>query len=89
MTPESTPPTESAQPSKPLTDEQLDGVIRLLDAREKVEKLSDRELSALVLHHIWAKKVGWCSQEDFLLDEYITRFERMAGIKRDEDGNII
>ncbi len=73
-----------------MTDEQLDGVMRLLDARNKLESISDRQLSELVLHCIWAKKVGWCSQEEFLLDEYITRFERMAGIKRDgETGDIL
>jgi hypothetical protein len=81
----------STAPDKtsPMTDAQLDQLIDLLDAKDKIQKLTDRELSALVLHHIWAKKVGWCSPEEFLMDEYITRFERMAGIKRDEEGEII
>lgn len=72
-----------------MTDEQLDGVMRLLDARNKLEQLPDRQLSALILHCIWAKKVGWCSQEELLLDEYISRFERMAGIQRDDAGEIL
>lgn len=73
-----------------FSDEQLDGLLNLLDARNKLEALSDKKLSALVLHCIWAKKMNWCSQEEFLLDEYITRFERMAGIRRDnESGDIL
>ena len=70
------------------SDDQLDGILRMLDARDKLSKITDIEISSLMLHCIWAKKVGWCSQEDFLLDEYMTRFERMAGISRDENGNI-
>lgn len=74
--------------AKQWTDDDLDNLLKLLNAREQLTKLTDLELSALVLHHIWAQKVGWCSREEFLLDEYISRFERMAGLKRDEHGNL-
>jgi hypothetical protein len=81
-------PTPMPEPPA-MTDEQLDGLCQLLTARDKLTDITDRQLTALVLHCIWAKKVGWCSQEEFVLDEYITRFERMAGIQRNEDGEVL
>jgi hypothetical protein len=82
------PMTMKTEP-EPMTDEQLDNLMRLLNARERLTNLTDRQLTALVLHCIWAKKVGWCSPEELLLDEYITRFERLAGIRRGEEGDIL
>lgn len=56
-----------------------------LDAREKVEALTDRELSDLVIDKIWGELIVWCSHEDFLLDELIIRFDKAKGIVRDEE----
>ena len=71
---------------KQLTDEDLDNILQLLDEDVAFDKLTNRELSAMVLHHVWAKKLVFGSHEERLLDKYITRFEKLAGIERDEDG---
>lgn len=66
-------------------DDQLaENAMFLLSEREKVEALSDRELSDLVIKKIWGQKVGWCSAEDWILDEFIQRFDKAKGIVREE-----
>lgn len=65
-----------------------EGAMMCLAARDHVDALSDRDLVAAVEKQIWAK-LGFGSQEDWLLDELINRFEEQRGIKRDDDGNIL
>lgn len=72
-----------------ITDEGLEKILRLIGRQDFYKTLSDKELSSLVLEKIWGKKLVFGSDEDFLLDEYITRFEGLAGIKRDCDGDIV
>ena len=76
------------KPARKLSDADLDNILKLLDEREKVAALSDRDPSALVLHGVWATlELG--SQRETLLDEYITRFETKCGIERDEEGDML
>jgi hypothetical protein len=63
----------------------LENALFMLDNRDKVEALTDRELSDLVIDKIWGQKVGWCSAEDWLLDEFIQRFDKAKGIVRDTE----
>lgn len=65
-----------------------EGAMMCLAARDHVEALSDRELVSRVEKQIWAQ-LGFGSQEDWLLDELINRFELRRGIKRDDEGNIL
>lgn len=53
-----------------------------------VEKLSDRELSELVIEKVWGK-LTFGSPEDWLLDQLVTRFEKAHGIERDGDGKLL
>lgn len=63
-------------------------IIEALKRFELKEKLSDEELVEKVIEEVWGKLVLG-SEEDGLLDELITRFERKSGIERDENGNIL
>jgi hypothetical protein len=72
----------------PTNKELVEGALLLLKSKDRVAKLTDRELSAAVLSEVWAG-LGFGSKADWLLDEMIQRFEKRAGIERDEDGEIL
>jgi hypothetical protein len=89
--------SENKNMSRPPTPEEkraaenemaVEGAMMCLAARDHVEKLTDRELVSAVEKQVWAK-LGLASQEDWLLDELINRFESLREIKRDDEGNIL
>lgn len=66
----------------------LSGLIALLEGTEHVKKLSDCELSTTVIEKVWGQLVLG-SEQDFLLDELISRFEEKCGIERDDEGRVV
>jgi hypothetical protein len=63
----------------------LEGLVKFIRICEQVDQLSDEALSTEVLHRIWAQ-FPHGTVEDVILSELLTRFDRLAGIVRDEDG---
>lgn len=71
----------------PEESESADNVLNFLDMRTKIEALSNEEMSDGMIK-VWANlRLG--SIEENMLDIFITRFDKLAGIERDEGGNII
>lgn len=88
------PPNNPYAPAAPAPAPEIDkerlfrGVLKFMEATARVEKLSDRELCALVIEKVWGK-VLLGSEEDCVLDELISRFEQRCGIERDEEGRVL
>ena len=70
-------------------EQMIEGVLTMLTAKDNVEKMSDKELVALVEREIWGKLCIFGSPQDWLLDELISRFETRGGIKRDDNGSFL
>ena len=77
-----------------LTEQEKDrAAARLVQVFKMMERhatLSDHELVDRVITEVWGKcpfPLG--SEPENLLDELITRFEKRAGIRRDDDGKIV
>lgn len=66
-----------------------EALLKWLKVTEKVSKLSDTELSIAVVDKIWGRITKLGTEEEALLNELINRFEKHAGIERDEEGEVI
>lgn len=66
----------------------LEGLVRFIHICEQAETLSDEALSTEVLQRIWSQ-LPHGTVEDVILSELLTRFDRLAGIVRDEDGGAV
>lgn len=64
------------------------GLKRFLADSDKDRAMSDRELVAAVIEKVWAKQ-NLGSEEDWLIDQLVTRYEKLVGIERDEEGRVI
>jgi hypothetical protein len=64
------------------------GLVKFLDASNAVKKLSDHELCKQVIEKVWGELVLG-SEQDWLVDELVERFEERCGIERDEEGRVI
>lgn len=83
-TSESLPPGHE----KPPKDRLARALLNFMQAQERVQQLSDRELCAEVIDKVWGKQILG-SDQDWLVDEIVQRFEIKCGIERDDEGRVI
>lgn len=63
-------------------------VLVVMNRIETISKLSDLELSDRIVNEVWGRMyLG--SVEETLLNELVTRFEKLTGIERNEEGEIV
>lgn len=55
---------------------------------DKFKALSDGEISTQMIERVWAK-IPLGSYEECLIDEFISRFDRMAKVERDGQGSVL
>ena len=82
--PNPTPATDSTK----WTDEQLNRLIKAIRIFDQIEKMTDLELSEAVLHKVWAP-MNLGSEGEMLVSQLLNRFEKKAGIERDDEGNVV
>jgi len=75
-------------PSHQFSDQDLDRLMASLTLMGKIESLSDSELADLVVNRVWGR-LSLGTEEEFLINELITRFELRVGIERNDDGEIV
>lgn len=63
----------------------VDALISFMKMRDRMEAMSDVALIEAVVEQVWGK-MAWSSEEENLLDELISRFEKRCGIQRDDEG---
>lgn len=61
----------------------MEVVLSMIESNDKVAMLTDKELSDQVIERVWGS-LAWNSQEDWLLNELIRRFDTTKGINRDD-----
>jgi hypothetical protein len=62
-------------------------LMKVFREQDKIQKMSDSALSQEIINNVLGNMV-FGKRDELLLDEYIKRFERRAGIRRDETGEI-
>lgn len=85
--------TNPASTEREFTDEEAsrfcENVWQSIERKKRAEALSDVRLVEEVIDKVWGK-FSFSDERMDLLDELIDRFEKRAGIKRDEEtGEII
>jgi len=79
-------------PVENWTPEQVErftnGMMKMIQNMDEMKMLSDRELVEAVIEKVWGQMILGGEQET-LLDELITRYEKRSGIKRDDEGKIV
>ena len=66
-----------------ISEEDATKLFKILNKHSVAQKLTDLQLADAATS-IWGNLVGG-SDEEIILNELIERFERMTGIKRDEE----
>lgn len=67
----------------PPNNKLMEVMLSMIESGDKVAMLTDKELSDQVIERVWGS-LAWNSQEDWLLDELIRRFDIAKGINRDD-----
>jgi hypothetical protein len=63
-------------------------LLNFIEGMKSSEALTDRQLCAQVIEKCWAKfNLG--SEQDWLIDQLVTRYEAKCGIQRDDEGRVI
>jgi hypothetical protein len=71
-------------PKTTLNEEQAARLLAALDDSQSIHDLTDAQLSEAVLNEVWGKQYLF-SRPEMLLSEMIGRFDKLAGVKRDEE----
>lgn len=80
--------TDNKQPFE-WTKKRLEALCALLSSHSDIQSMSNEALSDAVLSEVWAD-LPLNSRKELLLNEMIDRFDKVYGIKRDDDtGEII
>ncbi len=74
--------------TNPITEDGVARLLAFLKLTEQIEKLSNVALAEAVMNKVWGQ-LPMGSERDALLNEMISRFERLSGIQRNEVGEIV